>query len=131
MNMVKTELAVTGENLALRFGQNQLLMPAPLRSVLGGHGSSTVIFGIRPHDVSLDDPSSGKTGIPGVIQLVERLGTETLVDVECDGFVLQVRLGPVDPVEIGQTVVAVPDLSRAHFFDVETQSAICHGGDLV
>jgi multiple sugar transport system ATP-binding protein len=104
------------------------------------------VLGIRPHDLKLGP------GIPAVVQVVERLGTETHVvagidaprlrsaaladavdatavddDVllaEDDRASLTVVLDARAPVAVGDRIELTVDPSRLHHFDAETGAAI-------
>jgi multiple sugar transport system ATP-binding protein len=136
MNLVE---AVVSDGEA-RFGACRVpLAPgSPLRG--------EIVLGVRPHDLRL-----GTSGIPGVVQVVERLGTETHVVVGIDAPRLRshalseaVDAGPDDdvllaeddrasftvvteartPVAIGDRVELGIDPERLHGFDAESGEAL-------
>jgi multiple sugar transport system ATP-binding protein len=104
------------------------------------------VLGIRPHDLKLGQ------GIPGVVQVVERLGTETNVVVgidaprlrsaalaeavdaaavdddillaEDDRASLTVVMDARAPVAVGDRIELTVDADRLHHFDIETGTAL-------
>jgi multiple sugar transport system ATP-binding protein len=136
MNLV--EAAV--QDREARFGGCRVpLAPgSPLRGKL--------VLGVRPHDLKL-----GGSGIPGRVQVVERLGTETHVVVGIDAPRLRSRAlaeavdaSPDDDVllaeddrasftvvtearaevSVGDAVELTVDPARLHGFDLETGAAL-------
>src|SRR4051794_32406353 len=136
MNLVE---AVVEDGVA-RFGACRVALPdgSPL------HGR--IVLGVRPHDLKLGTP-----GIAGVVQVVERLGTETHVVVGIDAPRLRatalteaIDAAPDDDVllaeddrasftvvtearaevAVGDRVELTVDAARVHGFDLETGSAL-------
>lgn len=89
--------------------------PAEKAKEFRERGLKRVSLGIRPEHIGISD-----TGVPAVIDLVERLGTEQILSLTMDGQVWQVRLSMDDTYEVGQTVSLVINPARLHFFDIET-----------
>jgi multiple sugar transport system ATP-binding protein len=141
MNLV--EAAV--DNGEARFGTCAIPLPdgSPLRAGTG----RPIVLGIRPHDLQL----GGTPGIPGRVQVVERLGTEThlvvgidtprlrsraladAIDSSPDDDVLlaeddrasfTVVAGARVPAEVGDRVELGLNPARLHGFDAETGEAL-------
>jgi multiple sugar transport system ATP-binding protein len=127
-----------------RFGNAAIALPedSPLRAGAGRR----IVLGLRPHDLKLAD-----AGIAGVVQVVERLGTETHVVVGIDAPRLRSRAladavdsAPDDdillaeddrasftvvaearvPVDVGDRVALAVNPARLHGFDAETGEAL-------
>ncbi len=136
MNLVEATVA-GGE---ARFGACRL--PVPEDSPLRGR----IVLGLRPHDVRL-----GAGGVPGIVQVVERLGTETHAVVGVDAPRLRshalseaVDTGPDDdvllaeddraaftivtdaraPLAVGDRVELSVEPGQLHGFDAETGMAL-------
>jgi multiple sugar transport system ATP-binding protein len=142
MNLV--EAAVEGGQA--RFGACALPLPAdsPLRAGAGRR----IVLGLRPHDLRL---GASEGGLPGRVQVVERLGTETHVVVGVDAPRLRSRAlaeavdaAPDDdvllaeddrasftvvtearaPIAVGDRVELAVNPQRLHGFDAETGEAL-------
>jgi multiple sugar transport system ATP-binding protein len=136
MNLVEA----TVEDGEARFGTCRV--PLAPGSALRGR----IVLGIRPHDLKLGGP-----GIPGRVQVVERLGTETHVVVGIDAPRLRapalteaIDAAPDDDillaeddrasftvvtearaeVAVGDTIELTLDAARLHGFDLETGAAV-------
>jgi multiple sugar transport system ATP-binding protein len=141
MNLVEASV----ENGEARFGTCAIPLPdgSPLRAGTG----RPIVLGIRPHDLQL----GGTPGIPGRVQVVERLGTEThlvvgidtprlrsraladAIDSSPDDDVLlaeddrasfTVVAGARVPAEVGDRVELGLNPARLHGFDAETGEAL-------
>ena len=136
MNLVEAAVS-DGE---ARFGACRVALApgSPLRG--------SIVLGVRPHDLKL-----ANHGIPGRVQVVERLGTETQVVVGIDAPRLRagalteaIDAAPDDDIllaeddrasftvvaearadiSVGDTVALAVDPARLHGFDLETGSAL-------
>ncbi|MGB7479038.1 MAG: ABC transporter ATP-binding protein [Burkholderiaceae bacterium] len=76
-------------------------------------------LGIRPEYLSFGD-----TGLPGQIDLVERLGTEQVVSVLAAGLSLRVKLDSEMRYRTGERVHLNFDWSRMHLFDADSGERI-------
>jgi multiple sugar transport system ATP-binding protein len=117
----------------------------------GSHLRGRIVLGIRPHDLKLGIDTAPTHPIPGVVQVVERLGTETHVVVGVDAPRLRtaalaeaIDAAPDDDillaeddraaftlvtearaeVAVGDTVELTVDPARLHGFDLETGEAL-------
>ncbi|MDA0163751.1 sn-glycerol-3-phosphate ABC transporter ATP-binding protein UgpC [Solirubrobacter ginsenosidimutans] len=136
MNLVEAEI----EDGEARFGTCRVPLAA------GSHLRGRIVLGVRPHDLKL-----GSSGVPGVVQVVERLGTETHVVVGIDAPRLRtaalaeaIDAAPDDDillaeddrafftlvtearaeVAVGDRVELTVDPARLHGFDLETGEAL-------
>lgn len=95
-------------------GKHQLELPA----MSGNH--SSVLFGIRPEDISFADDESNTTMI-GRVYLVEQLGKDNLVSVKLDDSEVTMRaLLSGDTQWQDRTIPLAIDPSKIHLFDIQT-----------
>jgi multiple sugar transport system ATP-binding protein len=117
MNLLAGEL--TADGVAVAGG----LLPAP--AVPAGRPNAGVTVGIRPEYLTLraaaDATDSGGHGIPGTVSIVENLGVNALVILDCgDGVQLGVTVAEQDEPAVGTALIAVPEPGRLLLFDPET-----------
>ena len=80
-----------------------------------------VVFGIRPEDVEFSkDPVDGVT-INGHTTVVEPLGSETHVYVQTKNGQVIGKIDPKHTVTSGVRIALIPDMTKAKFFDPETE----------
>jgi multiple sugar transport system ATP-binding protein len=78
-----------------------------------------VILGIRPEYMSI-----ASAGLPGRVDLVERLGTEQIVSVITRGGSLRIKLDTERRYRTGDQVCITFDFSRAHLFRTDSGERI-------
>lgn len=87
-----------------------------------------VMLGIRPEDIVVQPPSGGKSadGLPGLLDLIEPLGAETIVHLQTGAHRLTGRSGEgaVNREDAGRRVRFKINLAKAHLFDPTTSRRI-------
>ena len=87
----------------------------------------TVTLGIRPEDLNdaqiAVEASQGNT-ITTEVKLHEMLGSEIYLYFDFNGVPMTARVNARSKARIGDTVKLALDLTKAHFFDPETEEAI-------
>jgi multiple sugar transport system ATP-binding protein len=99
------------------------VLPAQAKYLTPYIGKS-VVFGIRPEDVSFSStPQDGLT-INGQVSVVEPLGSETHVYVTTKNGQVIGRIDPKHTITTGTRIALIPDMNKAKFFDVDTELVI-------
>ncbi|MBR0693199.1 ABC transporter ATP-binding protein [Bradyrhizobium lablabi] len=91
----------------------------------GGAGNN-VVFGIRPEDVDIASGalSAGWVDLPATVEVVEPLGSDTLVFTNVFGTSMTARLRPDHRPAPGSQVRLRVNADRAHIFDATTGKTI-------
>jgi multiple sugar transport system ATP-binding protein len=76
-----------------------------------------VLLGLRPEHLALDDGAAWR----GVVSLVEPTGADTYVVVKTEAADVTVRVAPLTPVAVGDTVGLRLTTEAPSWFDVSTQ----------
>jgi multiple sugar transport system ATP-binding protein len=74
-----------------------------------------IALGIRPEHLQPAGPMA--TGFTPEVEVVERVGSETYVNLRHGSHLLVARVGPDVPVEAGQSMSLRPEPGELHFFD--------------
>jgi len=83
-----------------------------------GLGDGELTLGVRPEALRVVDPASA--GIPGEIELIERLGDRTLLHVRLrDGAVVIAEDSGKSQQKIGAAIMLMADADGTHLFDAE------------
>jgi multiple sugar transport system ATP-binding protein len=109
-------LNVTLDGAAVRLGP-QVLPLCPRNAAIAARHRGTAILGIRPEHFR---PDPGPGALAGIVQIVEPLGSDTLVHLETEGGTVTARLPPDTRVAVGQRIEVGLDIAKAHLFDVAT-----------
>lgn len=86
-----------------------------------------VILGIRPeniYDRLFAQAASDEYTVKVVVDVVEPMGSEIYLHVSVGENAFVARVGPQDTARKNQDLQLVFDMTKAHFFDVETEEAI-------
>ena len=84
-----------------------------------------VKVGIRPSDFALTPPYPGAIGIPGIVEFLEPMGSETFATLRCGKETIMARAPGRAPLSLGETVTLYPDCRFVYAFDAE------HGRSLI
>ena len=126
MNFIHAKIAGEGNNLRAEFGEFSLPMNAEKSAALASHIGKDVVLGIRPEDFEAVDNTQAQGVITTQVELVELLGAEVNLYLDCAGNKMVVRLpSDVRPTEHAAYSLAVK-LDNIHVFDKETEQALCH-----
>ncbi len=112
MNLIKAKLQQSPQGLVAQFGEvAHRLEKAPATA------PKYVYIGVRPEHIAI--ATQGQADFTGTVEIVEKLGVESLVYVETDftDGPLTMRLPPAFPVAAGDTVPLVFDRDHIHCFD--------------
>jgi len=77
-----------------------------------------MFMGIRPEHILINntDKSIQTLELPCKVELIEPMGAETYLYLECNGHSLNARVEPSVQVEVGQSVTAHIPVNRFHLF---------------
>ena len=126
---VIVEKGSNGEDIYLKFMGNSLKLPTDKGKILKdkGYVGKTVVFGVRPEDIH-DDASFIKdlpeSIIEATVDVIEMLGSETLLFVRNGDISLTARVNPRINVKVGDVIKLAIDTNKAHLFDKETEKVI-------
>ena len=125
MNLLPGELRVDGGAAALGLPDGSV-WPLPLVPPGSAARSRAVTVGLRPEAFGADDGQPGPV-LEASVEVVEPLGSDTLVLVNLAGHELIARLSPNVAVAVGQPIRLRPDLARLHLFDRSSGRSLAAG----
>jgi multiple sugar transport system ATP-binding protein len=127
MNLVPAEVLGADNGLAIRIDERTVWpLPAERLERYGGWQDKPVTFGLRPECFAWrpNGAAGSAARLDAVAQVIEPLGSDTLVFFELNGTEMAVRLPPDCGCAPGQPFTVYPDLKRMHLFDAATGSAL-------
>ncbi len=128
MNFIEVTLA--SENGAIYIDAEGFRVQAPesFNTHLEPYIGRSVIFGVRPEDISAHDPAmSGneQNTLTAHADVVETLGSEIFVYLTCGAHSIVARMAvPERPPTVGETLEVDITMSKTHIFDKETSKTI-------
>jgi multiple sugar transport system ATP-binding protein len=125
MNFAK--VAVTEENGAICAVSEglRLTLPSPLAARLRSYVGEEVTLGIRPEDLHVV-PRGDSDGLsfPAVVEVIERLGSQTLLDLKVGSGAMVAAVEPALQAKVREQLRLALDAERLHFFDGRSEIAI-------
>ncbi len=122
MNFMEGTLGGDGDRMVFRHGDLSFTIPSSKADKLIDHLNKPITLGIRPDHVSISKEKAGE-GVETFVskaELVETLGSETLVTATVAGSTLIAKLPRVADVSFGDSIILHFDLEGIHFFSSET-----------
>jgi multiple sugar transport system ATP-binding protein len=135
MNFFDATLVKDGDKVIARMGENKIELPQGVVAKLTDQSyiGKDVILGIRPddiHDEQIFIESHPEAQVKAHVELLEKLGYETLVYLEMDSFIQEqadnavARVNPRSTIMAGDDVKLAFDPYRIHLFDKDTEVSI-------
>ena len=123
MNIFEADL-VKGESLAISFGEghNAFFSETKAKQLSDDqYIGKKVLFGIRPENIKL-----GKDGVKAKVDVVEHLGSETIIYAEVSGLSAPIIVKVPTNYDIveGLDIKLVFDMEKSHLFDIDTNQSI-------
>ena len=129
MNFIDAEVSVVNGKAALNFDKYSIVLPDAKSKKLidGGYEGKTVIFGIRPEDISDNAEFIAKfpeAVIESDVTGYELLGAEVLLYYSVAKANMTARVDSDTPARYGDHIKLAMDPNKIHVFDKETELTI-------
>jgi multiple sugar transport system ATP-binding protein len=128
MNIMKGTLERSDSGLVFRGAGISLPLNATISRGLDTHIAARVVAGVRPEHLYVADAPAGAQAVHGFsVDVVEPLGSETLLHARREGQELTAALAPQSLPKPGEAVPLSIDVTRLVFFDEASGEAIANG----
>jgi multiple sugar transport system ATP-binding protein len=124
MNFMKVSLKMENGKMIADEGTFHMELTPAQAEALRSYAGKDAIFGIRPEDLEYIDAPDRANNIPTKVEVVEPLGAEIHLWVSTKNNQIVARVPPRHMFHVGEDANLRPDLSKIHFFDIETEKAI-------
>lgn len=128
MNFLQGRLEAAGGRLHFRDDTRSLPVAPDHEAALAPHAGQPVTLGIRPEAVL--EPGSGSAALPEMeaeVEVLERMGAETLVHLRAAPHAFIAKFGPDAAVAPGDRLRVRLDAARAAYFNPADGQAIVRG----
>jgi multiple sugar transport system ATP-binding protein len=125
MNFAGVRVAAENGSLWAESEGIRIKVPEPMKERVGPYAGKETTLGVRPEDLHIaaaDDP--GDLCFDVAVEVVERLGSEILLDVAVGSTTMVASVDPTSKAKVHETLRLAIDPERLHFFDNETEAAI-------
>lgn len=124
MNFVDGKVEQSDNNIDFHYNGTSLRVPQVSKSLNGYNGRSTTL-GVRPDYVRIDSKKDqNDVGAIGKVDLVENLGSQSLVHVKTGDVILRSLTSHDETLKPGSEVLVHIDPEGLHFFDQDSGKCI-------
>lgn len=131
MNLINVTISEKSGSFYAEFSGNTIKIPEDKGSpeLFKPYIGKEIIMGLRPESVHCDDTfmkESQDTVIDTQVELAELMGAEVYLYLLCGDAKLTVTTPSRVKAGMGDSLKVAIDMSKAHFFDKETENVICN-----
>ncbi|UCF92909.1 MAG: ABC transporter ATP-binding protein, partial [Desulfobacterales bacterium] len=123
MNFFPAHISATHSGIVLDTGCFQVSIPPAMQARYRKYAGREVIFGIRPADIHsadfIKEFFADANTIAGKVEVIEPLGSEILLVINCGANNFVARVDPRVETDIGQEIRIFFDMEKMHIFGVE------------
>jgi multiple sugar transport system ATP-binding protein len=125
MNFASVRIAAENGSLWAESEDLRIKVPARIAQRLGRYAGMEATLGVRPEDLRIaDDGEAGDLSFNVAIEVVERLGSEILLDVAAGATAMVASVEPTVTAKVHERLRLAMNPDRVHFFDNQTEAAI-------
>jgi multiple sugar transport system ATP-binding protein len=125
MNFAQVRIAAHNGSLWAESEDLRIKVPARIAQRLGRYAGMEATLGVRPEDLRIAlDGDAGDLSFNVAIEVVERLGSEILLDVAAGSTTMVASVEPTVTAKVHENLRLAINPDRVHFFDNETEAAI-------
>ncbi|HWR10264.1 MAG TPA: sn-glycerol-3-phosphate ABC transporter ATP-binding protein UgpC [Rectinemataceae bacterium] len=124
MNFLTVKVLEEGGKVIIDEGSFKLIPDAAHEAFLKPYVGKEVSFGIRPEDLDVANQKLEIGVIKAKVTVVEPLGAEIHLQATTPTQGMVARIGPHHLYKHGDDIVFDPDMSKARYFDRETEKSI-------
>jgi multiple sugar transport system ATP-binding protein len=125
MNFAEVRVAAENGSLWAESEGIRIKVPEPIAPRLGAYAGKELTLGIRPEDLRIaGDADSKDLSFDAAVEVIERLGSEILLDVAVGQTTMVASVEPTVGAKVHEQLRLAINPHRLHFFDNETEAAI-------
>ena len=126
MNFIDVAIENKDGKMYAKTGNNSLLIPEFKVAALTPYVGKTVVMGVRPENFLSFDKVTADNALDAKVDFYELLGADVNLYVYVNDVKAIVRMPSSRKRPESDNVQIAVDMKFAHFFDKETEQAICH-----
>jgi multiple sugar transport system ATP-binding protein len=125
MNFAPVRIAAENGSLWAESEDLRIKVPTPIAPRLGRYAGMEATLGVRPEDLRIAGNGDARDlSFDVAIEVVERLGSEILLDVAAGSTTMVASVEPTVTAKVHERVRLAVNPDRLHFFDNQTEAAI-------
>jgi multiple sugar transport system ATP-binding protein len=125
MNFASVRIAAENGSLWAESEDLRIKVPARVAQRLGRYAGTEATLGVRPEDLRIaGDGDNCDLSFDVAVEVVERLGSEILLDVAAGSTSMVASVEPTVTAKVHERIRLAINPNRLHFFDNQTEAAI-------
>ncbi len=125
MNFATVKLGASGGALWAEDDGIRIRVPGQIAGRLGRYAGEQVTMGIRPEDLHVaSDADPAELGFDAAVEVIEKLGSEILLDVAVGNHTMVASVEPSIRVNVRDRLRLALNPERLHFFDAASEAVI-------
>jgi multiple sugar transport system ATP-binding protein len=126
MNLVPAARGTGGGAAVIDCFGTRFPLAGAIAEAVGGHPATEFVLGVRPEDLrwAREASSAASVRLAAEVEVIEPLGSETLVTVRCEGTRLIARFPPRTGISTGDQVDLALDPTHMHLFDPASGASV-------
>jgi multiple sugar transport system ATP-binding protein len=125
MNFANVQIAAESGALWAMSEGIRLKIPEALAARLGPQAGKELTLGVRPEDLRIaNGADAADMSIEAVVEVIERLGSEILLDVAVGQGSMVASVEPTAGAKVHERLRLAVNPLRLHFFDNDSEAAI-------
>jgi multiple sugar transport system ATP-binding protein len=124
MNFMQTKIVAEGDDVFCDEGGFRVKLDDKNKKLLKNYVGKSVVFGVRPEDLSFVPKVVKDETINADVVVVEPLGAETHVYVNTQKHQFIARIEPQVILKVGEKICLKADMEKLTFFDIDTEMVI-------
>jgi multiple sugar transport system ATP-binding protein len=128
MNLLDAKIQIESGNVIVDFNGNyRFILTGEKAESLKAYAGKDIVAGIRPENLKINNAEElNNYKSKASVDITELMGSEIYIYLNCYGQKLICK-SPADTlVKLDSEIEIAFDINKMHFFDKETESAICH-----
>ncbi len=126
MNFYKVKIVQEGGKLSTSLNGDKIQIPDSKAAALAPYVGKEVMMGLRPEHILREGSGKPGTEVHSKVEFFEMMGAYIYLYASAGESQITAKMPPTEEYVAGQKVTVQLDMDMAHFFDCDTEKAICH-----
>lgn len=126
MNLMEGQLRSANEHLSVDLKQGFIDFPHGIGIPLPASTEKNVVVGIRPEDIRIVPPGSGRNEIEGEVEMIELMGAESCISIACPCGNIVAKIHDDRKISNGDQVGMSFNTDKVHLFEKNTGNRIVY-----
>ena len=124
MNFMPVTIKKDGVKMIADEGEFRIEVPAEKQKLLENHIDKSVMMGVRPENLKVNETGSKDNSITARIQVIEQLGEEIQLHLKTDMSSIIAKVPPNLTFSVDEEIFFAPAPDKIYFFEKDSENVI-------